>query len=243
MNPLEQLVQKLQNSYADRLVSVVLYGSAAAEGQADRFSDLNVLCVLKDITPRELADGEPIMKWWRAEGHPSPLLMGEEEVYRSADSFPIEFRDMQLRRKVLYGPDPIADITVHDTHYRAHVEHELRAALLRLRQQGAAELSSPDNLLRMCADSVSTFCVLGRHALTLAGVDAKLERHALAGQIAEVIGADMTRFGELLDIREGKPVPESTDPVKFFAEYLVSITRLIQFVDTLHDDKGQSQDA
>ncbi len=87
MSALEELVSKLENAFSGRLVSVLLYGSAAS-GNADRFSDLNVLCVLKDITPRELASGEPILKWWREQGNPPPLLMTEEEVYRSADSFP-----------------------------------------------------------------------------------------------------------------------------------------------------------
>ena len=63
------------------------------------------MCVLKQITPRELGEGEPILVWWRGQGHPSPLLMTEEEAHNSADSFPIEFRDMQHHRKVLQGVD------------------------------------------------------------------------------------------------------------------------------------------
>ncbi len=51
MAALEELVSKLELAFSGTLVSVVLYGSAAAPGQSDRFSDLNILCVLKDITP------------------------------------------------------------------------------------------------------------------------------------------------------------------------------------------------
>ena len=71
-----------------------------------------MLCVLKEITPQELSDGEPVLRWWRGKGHPSPLLMSEEEAHNSADSFPIEFRDMKDHRKVLFGPDVIADVKV-----------------------------------------------------------------------------------------------------------------------------------
>ena len=39
----------------DRLVSVILYGSAAAGEHHEHFSDLNVLCVLTHVTPAELA--------------------------------------------------------------------------------------------------------------------------------------------------------------------------------------------
>jgi hypothetical protein len=232
MNPLEQLVPKLEIAFSGRLVSVVLYGSAAAPGQSDRFSDLNILCVLKEITPRELADGEPIMRWWKELGNPAPLLMSEEEVTNSADSFPIEFRDMQHRRRVLFGPDPIADLVVHNTQYRIQVEHELRSNLLRLRQQGATILSDSPALLTLCVDSVSTFCVLGRHALTLAGVTPAEDRRAVVRQIANEIPADMASFESLLDIRESKKtgVPGATE---LFAQYLVSIGRLVVFVDGL----------
>src|SRR5262245_16301983 len=104
MEILKELVHKLEGAFSGRLVSVILYGSAAsAEAAADRLSDFNVLCVLKEITPRELSEAEPILKWWREQGNPSPLMMSEEEVQNSADSFPIEFRDMKDRRRVLYG--------------------------------------------------------------------------------------------------------------------------------------------
>src|SRR5215470_2386240 len=112
MDELKELVTKLERAYHDRLISVVLYGSAAAGDHHAKFSDLNVLCVLKEITPRELGEGEPILRWWREHGHPSPLLMSEEEAHSSADSFPIELSDMQERRKVLHGIDVIAGVHV-----------------------------------------------------------------------------------------------------------------------------------
>ena len=64
-----------------------------------------MLCVLTRVTPAELADSEPIFKWWREQGNPSPLLLSEEEVRTSTDCFPIEFHDMQERRRVLFGTD------------------------------------------------------------------------------------------------------------------------------------------
>jgi hypothetical protein len=232
MNPLDQLVAKLELAFSGRLVSVILYGSAAAPGQSDQFSDLNILCVLKEITPAELAAGEPILSWWRELGHPPPLLMSEEEVSGSADSFPIEFRDMQDRRRVLFGPDPIVDLVVHDTQYRVQVEHELRTNLLRLRQRGAEILSDSTALLALCVDSVSTFCVLGRHALALAGITPDDNRRVLVRQLAEAVPADMGAFESLLDIREAKKasIPGTTE---LFGRYLVSIGKLIVFVDGL----------
>lgn len=232
MDLLQQLVTKMELAFSGRLVSVVLYGSAAAPGQSDRLSDLNILAVLKDITPRELAEAEPVLHWWHQQDQPSPLLMSEEEVANSADCFPIEFRDMQRARRVLYGPDPIADLEVHDTDYRAQVEHELRANLLRLRQQGAALLSDPPELVALCAESESTFAVLGRHALMLAGAEPAQDRRAMLRQLGQTLSADLSVFETLLDLRAGQ-APAELNPVELFARYLVCIQEIVAFVDRL----------
>ncbi len=237
MDELKELVTKLERAYHDRLVSVVLYGSAASGEHHGKFSDLNVLCVLKEITPRELGEGEPVFAWWRGRGHTAFLLMSEEEAHNSTDSFPIEFRDMKDRRKVLFGIDVIADLKIDPKYYRAQVEHELRSKLFRLRQQGAQVLSDSGALLKLCLDSVSTFCVLGRHALVVGGVEAKTDRRAVLRQLAETVKMDVTPFAILLDIREDKSGVDAGDPGELFAQYLVCVGRLVEFVDRLEENR------
>jgi predicted nucleotidyltransferase len=236
---LKELVTKLERALGDRLVSVILYGSGAGEDHHGKFSDLNVLIVLQEIAPPELSEIEPILRWWREHGHPAPTLMSEEEVRNSSDCFPIEFRDMKDRRKVLHGPDVIAEVKVDGKFYRAQIEHELRAKLFRLREQGARVLSDPAALMRLCLDSVSTFCVLGRHAMVAAGVPAKSEKRAIVHQLSHTMKMDVTPFETLLDIREDKPGVEiggpMNDPGELFAKYLQCVRRMIEFVDRLED--------
>jgi len=102
--PIEQLLDKLRTAYTDRLVSVVLYGSAVTGDRQEGFSDYNVLCVLTQITPRELAAGAGIFRWWREHGNPAPLLLTERELTASADCFAIEFRDIQRQHQILLKP-------------------------------------------------------------------------------------------------------------------------------------------
>lgn len=229
---LSNLVERLQKAHQDSLVSVILYGSAAAGDHHDKFSDLNVLCVLKQVTPDDLANSEPVMKWWRGNGNPSPLLMSEQEVQTSTDCFPMEFHDMRERRRVLHGKDVIESLVVDVSFYRAQVEHELRAKLLRLRQKGAGLLSDPKNLVRLMAESVSTFLVLGRHALLLSGREADWKKREVARKLVE-IGVDGAPFLSLLDLREGTIGELQLEPRPLFAEYLKRIETLVAFVDRL----------
>ena len=85
---LDQIVERLKVALGDRLISVVLYGSAATGDQQKGYSDLNVLCVLGEITPRDLVHTAPVFRWWREQGNPAPLLLTRREFdgdpYRAA---------------------------------------------------------------------------------------------------------------------------------------------------------------
>jgi hypothetical protein len=141
--------------------------------------------------------------------------------------------------------DVIAHLHVDTKHYRTQVEHELRAKLFRLRQQGAQVLSDPAALLKLCVDSVATFCTLGRHALAAGGIEVTGGRRDAVNRLREKLGAPSTPpsspLDVLLDLREGKTggdhVLEVGDAVDLFAEYLEFIRRMVEYVDRMEDHK------
>lgn len=230
---LDQLVARLTKTFGDRLVSVVLYGSAAVGDHTGRYSDINVLCVLDRITTRELADAEPIFRWWRQLDNPSPLLLTEEEVRTSTDCFPVEFHDIRDRHRILYGRDVVADLEIDYCFYRAQVEYQLRAKLLRLRQKGAGVMRDRELLVRLLAESVSTFCVLTRHALILHGVAADMRKREIIEQARQTFGLDPAPFHLLLDLREEKIKPKAVDAVALYEQYLSQLQKVVAAVDGL----------
>jgi predicted nucleotidyltransferase len=230
---LDDLVRRLTKAFSDRLVSVVLYGSAAVGDHVGRYSDINVLCVLNEVTTRELAAAEPVFRWWRELDNPAPLLLTEEEVRTSTDCFPIEFRDIRECHRILHGRDVVAGLEIDDCFYRAQVEYQLRAKLLRLRQKGAGVMRERDLLLNLLAESVSTFCVLARHALILNGVEAKFPKREIIEQAREAFGIDPAPFHTLLDLREEKIKPKALDPVPLYEQYLSQIQVVVAAVDRL----------
>lgn len=229
---LEELVDRLRKAHGGQLLSVILYGSAATGDHHESFSDLNVLCVLNQVTVAELAASEPVFKWWRGLGNPSPLLLSEDEVRGSTDCFPIEFHDMQERRRVLAGKDVIADLAIDRVFYRAQLEHELRSKALRLRQKAAGVLTDKQALLLLMMESVSSFFVLARHALLLSGIEAGWQKREVAQSLPK-IGVDAAPFDTLLDLRERKKKPNEVDPESLFTSYLKQVEALVAFVDRL----------
>jgi hypothetical protein len=230
---LDQLVEKLKTAHGTDLVSVVLYGSAAAGDHNEKFSDYNVLCVLRQITPAQLGASESVFRWWREAGNPSPLLLTEDEVRHSTDCFAIEFHDIKESHRILYGPDVVSPITVETCFYRAQVEHDLRAKLLRLRQKASGVLSDKGVLLRLMADSVSTFCVLFRHALLLHGIEAPVKKREVIERSAAQFGMDPAPFRSLLALREDGGKAKEIEPEPLLAAYLKEIGKVIDAVDRL----------
>jgi hypothetical protein len=230
---LNQLVEKLRKAHGERLVSVVLYGSGAVGEHDAKYSDWNVLCVLSEITARELSASEEIFRWWRERGSPSPLLLMEREMAESTGCFAIEFHDIQRHHVLLYGKDTVAPLVVDDSSYRAEVAHDLRAKLLRLRQKAAGMYSDADLLRRLLLDSISTFCVLFRHALILHGAEAPFKKREVIAAARERFGIDPLPFDRLLDVREGLLKPRQVEPAALVGAYLRGITTVIEAVDRL----------
>ena len=230
---LQELVDKLRKAYGEQLASVVLYGSASAEDWNPNSSDLNVLCVLSRIGPEELRLGEPILRWWREAGNPPPLLLTAEEVETSTDCFPMEFHDMREHRRVLHGTDFIENLIVDKKFYRAQVEHELRAKQLRLRQRAAEVLSQPERLQQLMTDSVSTFCVLGRHALILQGAEPRWKKKDIVEALRGVTGSPLSGIDEILAIRISGKRAAAAETVALLERYMMDVAALVHFVDTL----------
>ncbi len=239
---LNQLVEKLLKTYGERLVSVVLYGSAAEEDHQAKFSDFNVLCMLSEVTPRELGAAEETFRWWREQGNPSPLLLTEQEMAASAGCFAIEFHDIKRQHRVLHGKDVVTPLELDDSFYRAQVEHDLRARLLRLRQKACGMLSDSGLLRRLLLNSVSTFCVLFRHALVLHGADAPGRKREVIERAQEAFGIDPQPFLKLLDVREDRIKPGELDPVPLLVSYLQGISLVIAAMERLKEDALKSVD-
>lgn len=229
---IEEIVAKLQSALGGRLASVILYGSAAS-GDAEQRSDLNLLCVVSRLGADELGRCGPIFRAWREEGNPAPLLLTLEEVRNSSDCFSIEFQDMSEHRRVVFGEDVISGLPIDRAFYRAQVEHELRAKQIRLRQKGADALSAPERLTALMADSLSTFCVLGRHALVLRGRAPRYRKAEILNELETVMGRPLKACGEILAIRSTGKASGNANAVDLFENYLVEIDALVRFVDAL----------
>jgi hypothetical protein len=82
-------IEKLRHVTGNNLVCLAVYGSAASEDFHPDFSDLNMLCVLRDLSPSSLQALAPAIEWWTGHQYPAPLVFSRQEIEHDADIFPI----------------------------------------------------------------------------------------------------------------------------------------------------------
>jgi hypothetical protein len=229
---LTDLVARMKEFAAENLESVILYGSAARGDHQEGHSDLNVLCVLRSLSPRELTRVAPVVHWWcKNQNEPAPLFFSADELRSSADVFSIEFLDMQESRRVLFGSDIIAGIDVPMNLHRVQVEHDLRTLLLKLRQHFLLNGHKENELRAAQAKSSSSALALLRHTLIAFGEAPPSSAHDVFARIAALTGADAEAFASAFTLRDQHA--HADDILRNFEKYLNALTVVISALDKI----------
>jgi len=228
---LAELVTRLKQAAGTNLFSVILYGSAATEEFHPKHSDLNVLCILRELGSAELGKLHSTSAWWAKKGHPTPRFLTLNELHQSADIFAIELLDIKAARRILYGEDVIEPLVVPLGLHRMHVERELRNNTLRLRQHHVMHAADSRKTLELMVSSISTFVALFRHALIALGEDAPPSKRATVDRAAAALGFDSFPFHTVLDVREGRKREREMDVQATFTKYLEGVVKATEEVD------------
>ncbi len=227
---LQDLVGRLQTASGDNLVSVVLYGSAAREDFHEQYSDVNVLAIFRDLSAAPLSAIAPVVRWWtHEEKFTPPLMMTEVELRESADVFAIELLDIQHMHKTLFGQDVVSAIQIPTNLHRVEVEHELRTALLRLRQHLLLSPDNDDDLRRVLAKSIAGVTTLLRHALIAVGEQPPHDRAKVLEQAGAVFGFDAGSMQTILALRSSHDHPG--DVVEAYNGYMSAIGHVAHELD------------
>jgi hypothetical protein len=230
-----EFVTKLRAAAKDNLLGVILFGSAVAGDFHPEYSNVNLLCVLRDTSYTALQAVAPAVKWWDAQKQPPPLFMTRREVERSADVFTIELLDMQQHHRVLFGEDIVQKLSIPPNLHREQVEYELREKLTLLRQHLLLALGNDSRLWEVLLRSVSSFATLFRHVLIVLGDEAPVGKRESVQALAAKVGFDATGFLQVMDVRERKANRKQFDVTELFGRYLAAVEKV---TGSLEKDAG-----
>ena len=239
---IDDFVSRLKAAAGMNLESLILFGSAAGEDFHPEFSNINLLCVLRDSSYSALSGLAPAVKWWNAQKQPPPLFMTHEELARSVDVFTIELLDMQRHHRVLFGADVVENLSIPANLHRVQVEYELREKLALLRQHLVLASGNDSRLWELLLRSVSSFATLFRHALIVLSAvpayDAPIRRREAVEALAKQLGFDASSILQVLDVREHKTNRKQFNVSQVFAKYLAALEQVTAAVDKMLDSEA-----
>ena len=230
---IRELTKRLQQAAGSNLLCAVLYGSAASDEFHEGFSDLNVLCVLRDASGDSLSKLSPAVAWWVKQKNPPPVVLAAGELARDAEIFPIEMLDIQRRHRLLSGEDVIARLQIRTGLHRIQLEHELRSKLQLLRQRYAAIASDQRRVVDLMANSISGFVALFRHALLATGTEPPSDREHMIRALARRAGFDETGFHHVFQLRRHEKRPQDIHAHVTFSGYVAAVEKVTEMVSAL----------
>ncbi|MDP3917208.1 MAG: hypothetical protein Q8Q42_02875 [Nanoarchaeota archaeon] len=117
------MITEIQKIFGANLVCVAEYGK-----------DQQYVIVLEKITAQTLNESKSLLQNYFKKIKKFPLLLTHEELKDGLDVFPLEFLNIKLNHKILYGKDIFKNLKFEEKHVRRELEYEFRSKLISLRQ-------------------------------------------------------------------------------------------------------------
>jgi predicted nucleotidyltransferase len=191
---LEVFLDASRSAFGSRLLSAVLYGSAA-EGRLRATSDVNLLLVLSAVDRPSMDQVADPLRLAHAAVRLDVMFLLQEEVEAATRAFAAKFDDIRRRRRVLLGPDPFADLSIPRPALVTRLRQILLNLVLRLRRAYARDSLREEQLARLVADEAGPLRSAAAALLELEGAPAPSPKEALARVAASVNGG---AFGDAL---------------------------------------------
>ncbi|MBU0507660.1 nucleotidyltransferase domain-containing protein [bacterium] len=163
---LDRIVGEAQTALGENLLAVVLYGSHA-RGEATAKSDVNLIMIIRDQSAEKLAPLAKLMPAWLKKRVAPPVILQQDQIGRSLDTFSLEFVEMAAARKVLFGDDPFVNFSPDWAAVRRDLEREARQKRIALTRRWLAAGGKDAILRALITDTVSGYFTLLRGTLML----------------------------------------------------------------------------
>jgi predicted nucleotidyltransferase len=222
-----------QTAFGREVESIMLYGSAAAGEYVAGKSDINFLVMLTPAGMAKLRQAVAITEKWRPRGVQVPRVLTREYIQASLDSFPIEFLDMKLRHRVVFGVDPLADLEISPQNLRLQLERELKGNLLHLREGLLGAGFDRDVLRELLRRTIPAFAALFEAFLFLKSEAIPPTRQEIFQKVAVLANLDGGFIAKLFHLQEKSERLYREELWKLMEDYIAQIEKLTTYIDRM----------
>lgn len=226
------LCTRLAEGLDGSLISVVLFGGLAKGEYIPGTSDVNVMIVLDNVTVNALDRTAPIVQAGARDMRLAAMIVGQGDLRRSAEVFPIKFLDMQRHHVVLWGKDVFANVSISRDHLRLRCAQEITNLLLRLRQFYVHRAHRPELIEVTLTRAVSSLLTsLG--TLVELKTGKTLPTKASVIEAVSGIGLDPQPLREVFALKRGELKPDTHELKRMYDVFMMSVQQAAALVDSV----------
>ena len=196
-------VAAARSAVGEALRGATLYGSAVGGEFRLEHSDVNVAFVFSRLGAPELLSLSRAHRAWERCRVVRPLLLSEDTLRSSLDTFPLEYLLIRERRETLYGEDFFGPLTLDGNALRLEVERVLRAQELGLAWSYVALAGTRSGARNWASAASTSIAASAAGLLYLAGEPIPARRRDLAERCASRFAVDSAALERLLTPRGG----------------------------------------
>ncbi len=199
-------VAKILTSFCEMLIwghgrnltSIAVYGSAISPNYLPKVSNINLLCIFKNISLSTLDLTLGAVKYGRKQRIAAPLFLTMDYIKSSLDTFPMEFLEIIEQHRTIYGPEMLDGLKVPREHLRLQCEQQIKSQFIRLRQIYLERGKNKKYLKLIVQQSLSTIFPIFRSLLRLANLPIPDSHEEVIMTLGSSYGFDGQLFVDIL---------------------------------------------
>jgi len=226
-------LDEIFNIYKDNIHSIYITGSALTDDFNPKLSDINSLFVLKEMDLNFLKLLAPLGKKYGKKRVSAPLIMTPPYILNSLDVFPLEFVDIKVVHKTVFGEDLFQNIEISGSDLRRQCERELKIRLISLRQGYISSSGNRKILSEGFMKSFSGYIPLFRGIIILFGQEPPIGSQGVLKALQEKSGVNTNVFKTVLRAKKERVKFTIEQLNTIFEDYYQAIEKLGNIVDAI----------
>lgn len=228
---IEPFLLDVLTNYKENIISIYIIGSTVTKDFHAKYSDINTLIVVKENKIPFFDFIATLGKRYGKKKIRAPLIMTSDYINRSLEVFPLEFLEMKLINKLVYGDDVLKDVKIEKADIRLQCERELKGKLQHLCQGYIKSMGDNKTLTDLFVGSLSGYFPLFRGILFLYGHEIPTVKGDVLYALNECCDVDINVFKTLMDVRAHNFYPQFVALKEVFKDLYSVLNAITKKVD------------
>ncbi len=233
-NKISPMIDEIIGEHSQYVHSIHIVGSATAPDFDEKLSNINSIVALRNMNLNFIDFLAPLGKKYAKKRIAAPLVMTPEYISRSLDEFPIEFLDIKLMHKTVYGEDILNHIQINKQPLRIQCGREIKIKLFGLRQGYLSSMGKKEHLTEGLIRSITGSMSLFRAIINLLGNELPIQRADVINVFGRVTGINTAIFAKLLMLKSKSIKPSDQELRMMFEQYYKALESVEKTLDDFH---------